>query len=251
MIIEYYRPKQIDEALKLLQRDNPKTLPLGGGNVLSKGYEEDIAVVDLQDLGMNEIHDQNGEWIIGSTTTIQMVYEQFRENEAFQNSVRIDMSRNSRQTGTFGGFLQCVDGRSALLTLLLAVDAKIKWLPQGQIISLGDWLPQRDTWNEGKLISEISWGKNSTVLFDSIGRSPVDKPIVCCAIARWPSGRLRVAAGGFGKIPQLAMDGDLQDDIGLAIKNIYHQADDQWASAEYRKEAGAKLSERLLRQICE
>lgn len=35
MILEYHRPKTIDEALALLERDNPRTVPLGGGTTLS------------------------------------------------------------------------------------------------------------------------------------------------------------------------------------------------------------------------
>ena len=55
MIIEYHRPNKLDEALKLLERKQPVTVPLGGGTVLNAPSEEQVAVVDLQDLGLGGI----------------------------------------------------------------------------------------------------------------------------------------------------------------------------------------------------
>lgn len=249
MIIEYHRPSQIDEAIRLLERKTPPTIPLGGGNVVSKYHKEDIAVVDLQELGMSFIDESTDEIKIGCTTTLQNLFEKFSDHLAFKQAIKIDATRNRRQTSTIGGFLKCSDGRSAFLTLLLSMDPKIKWLPKGNIVSLGNWLPQREQWKDGVLISEVSWQKDLQVVFESVGRTPLDKPIVCCAIAKWPSGRIRVAVGGLGKIPLIALDGDTEDDIQLAIKNILHNATDQWATAEYRIEVGSKLGERLFEQI--
>ncbi len=36
MIIEYHRPETLEQALALLSRKNPPTLPLGGGSYLSR-----------------------------------------------------------------------------------------------------------------------------------------------------------------------------------------------------------------------
>ena len=48
MITAYHRPGSLDEALKLLSRRSPVTVPLGGGTVLSHQRGEGIEVVDLQ-----------------------------------------------------------------------------------------------------------------------------------------------------------------------------------------------------------
>lgn len=50
MVIEYNRPKTLDEALSLLSRKGIKTLPLGGGTILNQPSTERYAVVDLQSL---------------------------------------------------------------------------------------------------------------------------------------------------------------------------------------------------------
>ena len=53
MIVEYHRPARLEEALKLLARDDLLTIPIGGGSALDRGSDESIAVVDLQSLKLN------------------------------------------------------------------------------------------------------------------------------------------------------------------------------------------------------
>ena len=59
----YYRPKGLDETLKLLA--DPNTVPLAGGTKLLAGDVES-AVVDLQDVGLDRFEKENGYLKIGS-----------------------------------------------------------------------------------------------------------------------------------------------------------------------------------------
>ena len=45
MIIEYHRPETIDEALDLLARSQPATVPLGGGTVLNQPMDYEIVTI--------------------------------------------------------------------------------------------------------------------------------------------------------------------------------------------------------------
>jgi CO/xanthine dehydrogenase FAD-binding subunit len=85
--------------------------------------------------------------------------------------------------------------------------------------------------------------------FESISRSPADLPIVCAAVAKWESGRTRLALGGWGNYPTLAMDGPGSDGIDIAGRNAYSHAGDEWASAEYRQEMAGVLALRCLQRI--
>lgn len=247
MIVEYLRPKAMDEALKLLDRENPKTIPLGGGTIVSKNTSDLVAVVDLQDLGLSSISRVDGKITLGATATLSEA-ESSMKSPDFSEAVQIQAGKNLRNSGTLAGMICTADGRSPLLTLLLALDAKLTWEPGNKEISLGDWLPMRKNGKLGKLITKVTIPE-VIYRFDSIGRSPKDQPIVCCAVAKWPGKRLRIAAGGFGKIPVLVLDGNLTDDVELAMKNAFHDATDQWASAEYRMEAGSKMCARLVNEI--
>ena len=85
--------------------------------------------------------------------------------------------------------------------------------------------------------------------FDYVSRTPADSPIVAVAVARWPSGRIRLAVGGHGKMPLLAMDGTGADGIEAAARNAMYGADDPWGSAEYRMDVAATLARRCLARL--
>jgi CO/xanthine dehydrogenase FAD-binding subunit len=247
MIVEYLRPKSLDEAIKLLNRNDPKTVPLGGGTVVSRSTSEPVAVVDLQDLGLNSITRKDGSIVIGAAATLFDV-DKFMGSLDFSEAVQIQAGKNLRNSGTIAGLICTADGRSPVLTLLLGLDARIIWEPANKEISLGNWLPQRKTWRDGKLITRLTLPEVK-FRFESIGRSPKDQPILCCAIAKWPGNRLRVAIGGFGTNPTLVLDGNVSDNVETAVKNALQDAKDQWASAEYRIEAGSKLCLRMTQDL--
>ena len=248
MIIEYLQPETLAEAVNLLRRKNPVTLPLGGGSVLSKYQANQIAVVDLQNLHLNQIRRENGIVQVGATATLSELEEFFKSSE-IAKIIRLQTGRNQRNLGTIAGLINVADGRSPLLTFLLALDAQLDWQPEDVTISLADWLPQRRSWHESLLITQVSIPEVPIIRFESVGRTPKDRPIVAIAIAKWPTDRLRISVGGFGAVPVLAFDGDIHDDFTSAVDQVYAQAEDQWASAVYRCETGRKLAMRLVEEI--
>ncbi|MHC1741034.1 MAG: FAD binding domain-containing protein [Anaerolineaceae bacterium] len=247
MILEYLRPNTLDEAIKLLQRTDPHTCPLGGGSEVSKGGSQPIAVVDLQKLGLNKNYRNNGMVDLGATSTLSEI-EAFLQDDVFSSVIRIQAGKNQRNSGTIAGLVKNANGRSSLLVLLLALDAQLLWQPGDKVISLGNWLPMRNQWHEAELITKISIS-DVVHRFESVARTPKDQPIVSVAVSKWPSGRLRVTVGGFGEIPTLALDGDSRDDVEMAVDQAFYNSSDEWASADYRREAGKKLAARLVSEI--
>ena len=59
MITIYHRPQTLEEALRLISRPSPRTVPLGGGTLLSHGATEALEVVDLQALGLASLTRQH------------------------------------------------------------------------------------------------------------------------------------------------------------------------------------------------
>ena len=90
---------------------------------------------------------------------------------------------------------------------------------------------------------------NVKLAFEYVARTPSDKPIVCVAVAGWGSGRMRMALGGYGKSPMLAMDGTSSDDAVTAARNAFHEATDDFGSAEYRIDVAATLAKRCMETI--
>jgi CO/xanthine dehydrogenase FAD-binding subunit len=183
---------------------------------------------------------------IGATLTLQSLLESSLCPLAIQPALKNEAPLNVRNSATTAGTIVACDGRSAFVTCLLALDAKIEQKIfdtskiESRISNLGEFLPLRPR----GLITSISLPLNAKLAFEYVARTPSDKPIVCVALARWESGRTRMAVGGFGKSPMLAMDGTASDDFATAARNACHEATDEWGSAEYRMDIAATLAKR-------
>jgi CO/xanthine dehydrogenase FAD-binding subunit len=110
-------------------------------------------------------------------------------------------------------------------------------------------LPLRAERLAGRLITGIEISTQTRLAYEFVARSPADLPIVALAVAQWPSGRTRVAVGGFGAQPRLALDGQEPSGVEEAVANALSASADQWASADYRLDAGSKLGSRALASL--
>jgi len=271
MILEYHRPSKIEDVLWLLARAEPPTIPLGGGTALERFSSRPIAVVDLQSVGLNTIQRQGNTLQLGATLTLQNLADWLKseklENLAgLQQALAHEATYNLRQVGTVAGALVTANGRSPFATAMLALDASVSVQPGDsqsgdsqsgdsqsgdEQVALGDLLPLRIERLLKRLITLVTIPLNARLAYETVARSPADVPIVCAALAVWPSGRTRVALGGFGSSPVLAFDGSEAEGIEIAARAGYSQAEDEWASAEYRGEIAGVLVERCRNRLTE
>jgi CO/xanthine dehydrogenase FAD-binding subunit len=180
---------------------------------------------------------------IGATCTLQSLFESEHCPPALKTAVKLEAPLNLRNTATTAGTLVSADGRSPFVTSLLALDAKIT-LVNSQTITIG--ISEYILTHPKGLITQISIPANIKFAFEFVSKTPADKPLICAALAQWNSGRTRLSLGGYGKSPLLAMDGTEADGLDTAAKNAYHEATDEWASAEYRMDVAATLAKRCL-----
>ena len=171
--------------------------------------------------------------------------------EAFYHAVRHETTFNLRQVATVAGTLVAADGRSPFATVMLALDARLTILPGEEVISLGDLLPFRFERLHHRLITKIAIPATVRLAYEYVARTPADQPLVCAAVARWPSGRTRVSLGGYGTAPVLVMDGPEPGGVEVAARAAYSQAGDEWASAEYRSDVAGVLAKRCLDGLAE
>jgi len=250
MITAYHRPQSLDEALELLSRASPATVPLGGGTVLSHHRGEDIEVVDLQALGLNGISERGKSLEVGAMVTLQELLEAPSCSGAMAAAVRLEAPLNLRNSSSIAGTLMVCDGRSSFATLLLALDSRLTVRrPAIETLPVGEFLPMRGQSRRGFLITALEIPRAPRTEFDYVSRTPADRPIVAVAVAQWPSGRTRLAVGGFGPMPILAMDGPEPQGIEAAARNALNGATDPWGSAEYRMDVAATLSRRCLTRL--
>lgn len=249
MITAYHRPQTLEEALELLSR--PNILPLGGGTLLSKPTPDSVEVVDLQSLDLNVVKKQGNNLEIGATVTLQQLLENEHCAKGLKSALKLEAPLNLRNAATVAGTLVSCDGRSTFTTVMLALDAKIEQMirdnskTESRLSNIGEFLPLRPH----GLITSITIPLNVKLAFEYVSRTPADKPMVCAALVQWNSGRTRLALGGYGKSPMLAMDGTEPEGLETAARNAFHEATDEWASAEYRMDVAATLAKRCLEEI--
>lgn len=249
MISEYFRPTSLDEVLSLLTEEAKNRKPLGGGTSLSRQQTDAFGVVDLQDAGLDQIELTNQEITVGAMARMEHLLAYPNIPVEIKRAIQIDSAENMRNMATLGGWLITSGGRSILTTVLLALDASLTWEPDSQEIRLGDWLPLRDQAPPGVLMTKVNWYSKAHVAFEYVARSPKDRPILVVAVAQWGSGRTRVALGGFGGVPIIAVDGPDSSGVDLASRDAYFEADDQWATAQYRREVAAKIALRCVQRL--
>jgi CO/xanthine dehydrogenase FAD-binding subunit len=204
-----------------------------------------MEAVDLQLLGLNTLTKKGNELEIGATLTLQALLESEHCPDALKSALKLEAPLNIRNSATVAGTLVTCDGRSTFATVLVAMDARIDIRSSridSRVSNIGDYLPLRPP----GLITSITVPTNVKLAFEYVARTPADKPIVCAALARWNSGRTRLALGGYGKSPMLGMDGTESEGVEDAARNAFHEANDDWASAEYRMDVAATLAKRCL-----
>jgi len=249
MITTYHRPKTLDEALTLLSQSN--RIPLGGGTLLSRPQSDPVEVVDLQSIGLDSIKKSGNNLEIGATVTLQGLLQSEHCPDPLKSALKLEAPLNLRNAATAAGTLISCDGRSTFAAVMLALDAKIEQTilndskPETRLSNIGEFLPLRPA----GLITALTIPLNVKLSFDYVSRTPADKPIVCAALVQWNSGRTRLTLGGYGKSPTLAMDGTEPEGIEAAARNAFHEAADEWASAEYRMDIAATLAKRCLESL--
>ncbi|MFV1858892.1 MAG: xanthine dehydrogenase family protein subunit M [Anaerolineales bacterium] len=247
--LEYHRPQTLDEALELLERG----VPLAGGTWLTPRLRGIGALVDLQDLGLDRIGATDAALVIGGTATLQgLVENSALLPDDLVRAARLEAGWNIRNKATVAGTIVTGDGRSALLTVLLALDAELEVAPGDERVSLGEFLGRGADRTDGKLITAIHAANPSRLRYAQVARSPADRPLLCVAVGvDRAETRVLVALGGFGPHPQLLSRDETSDAQEAAQRAgaMYADASDQWASAEYRSSAAATLVARLLTEV--
>jgi hypothetical protein len=248
MILEYHRPQTIDEAVRLLSRSTPVTIPLAGGSTIQR-QGKDIAVVDLQNLDLNRIEITNNAASLGSMVTFQQLMEWEDAPGVLVEAAHRGANYNVRNQATLGGAIASTTDHSPIVAALLAMDSRITWQPGDVTLFLGEWLPTRALEKVGDLITSVSIQTNLVTAMEIIAKTPGDVPQILACGCKWPSGRIRIVTMVKGHAPVLMSDG--RDVVGMQLSsmNIDHQSTS--FSDEYLKRSINILIGRVINRLHE
>jgi CO/xanthine dehydrogenase FAD-binding subunit len=230
----------LEEALRLLEAG----VPLGGGTELTSRRSDLEAVIDLTRLSLDRVVVGEQQFEIGATSKLQALVEADLPPELV-SVCRLEAGWNLRNQASVAGTIVASDGRSPLVTTLLAMGAELLLEPGSETIELDRYLNARP---KDRLITGLRLPRPAQLRYEQVARAPADRPQVCLAVAA-VAGTVRVALGGFGPRSQLIaanlpMEARSAEVAAEAARQACSQADDAWASAEYRAVAAAALARR-------
>lgn len=265
----YHRPKSLEEALSLLAK--PNAVPLGGGTTLLAS-DFSGTVVDLQDVGLDQIRSEKGQLFIGATTRLTDLAEFLALTKSnadapdlgdcstlLAEAVHRAGPNTYRNMATLGGVIAARLPDSELLSALLVLDAELTFADAGQSsVTLMDFLDANE--KPPGLITEIAlrWetGRGAS---ERVARTPADYPIVSVTIWWAQEKEPRLAATGIDDRPvrllgaeAVLADGLTGDRVMQAAAAAKAQAShpgDFRGDADYRAEMAAVLTKRVLNTV--
>lgn len=246
--MQYYRPLTLQDALQFLQQ--PHIAPMGGGTWLNSpaNPQPEIDRLDLQALGLDFLRKKGHILEVGAALPLQTLLESPHLSPALRQVLSLQAPLNQRNAATLAGALLSADGRSPLAILCLALDVRLSLLTPGgeaNLLSLTEMWALRPR----GLVTQVNLPLNLSCAYQQTARTPADQPLAAAALCRWSSGRLRLALGGWGKFPTLAMDGTEAEGLAPAARSAAFAAVDAWASAGYRQAVVVTLAERCLNSL--
>ena len=245
-VLAYHRPESLDEAQKLASEKN--AVLIGGGTlvipaVLSNPSSE-AEIIDLQSVGLTGIfpeNEGNGTSIrIGAMSRLSDLINSEEIPHLLRELCNKELPSTLRTQATVGGTIADRSGESILLSGLLALNAEIQ-------IHEKNWVPLTEylgSVSAQGIITAVKFHKpsdDSKTCFHSVGRTPMDIPIISAIGYSESKGNVQVSFTGVAEVPTLVSTAD-------EIANLNPQGDFR-GSGDYRKHLASVLYTRIQEEM--
>lgn len=258
----YVKVKTLEEAYELNQARNSRIM--GGMMWLRLGNARVKTIIDLSELGLNEIEETDHVFRIGAMCTLRQLEEceglkQFF-GDGIAESVRHIVGVQFRNQATVGGSIYGRFGFSDVLTALLALDTFVE-LYHGGTIRLSEFVNRKP--DNDILISVIVRKSKRKFRYESIRQTKTDFPVLACSVV---TGIYRgqecwfISVGArpmkamliekHWEIPNDATDEQLAEYAKSAAAEFTYGTNMR-GSAEYRQHLAEVLIRREMRSILE
>lgn len=179
---QYVRPESLDEAYTLCQKKN--NVVLGGMLWLKMQHRSIGTAIDLCDLGLDQIEETENEYRIGAMVSLRALEQHAGlaalTQDAMEEAVRHIVGVQFRNCATVGGSLFGRFGFSDVLTLFLALDARVTLHHAGEM-PLADFAALPRTTRD--ILTQITVSKAPRrVVYLSQRNISTDFPVLTCAL---------------------------------------------------------------------
>ena len=135
---DVYKPSSLEDALEYLDREAPEAIPMSGGTellvLIRDGIIKPKKILDLWPLRstLSYVKRENGYIKIGALTTIEELIHSFlakdRRYLGFLDLYKNFATHQIRTMATVGGNIGCAHPMSDAVTLLLTLNAEVKFI---------------------------------------------------------------------------------------------------------------------------
>jgi len=151
MIADIVRPRTVAEAVRA--KSGPGAAWLGGGTWLNSGAAPSVrTLVSLELLGLRSITVEEGRCSIGAMATFQDIADSPGVPSALRDAVKLTASRTLRNMVTLGGELGRKPADSAVIPVLLALEAEVSVAGRRKPLAIRGLLDE----NEDRLVLGVS-----------------------------------------------------------------------------------------------
>ena len=245
-VLAYHRPASLDEAQKLASQKN--AVLIGGGtlvipDVLSNPVNN-AEIVDLQAVGLAGVSSEhNGDQTlieVGAMTRLSDLIENEEIPTLLKELSVKELPSTLRTQATVGGTIAERNGESILLSGFLALNAEIE-INKEHCTALNEYLMSAKQEGIVTALKFYAPPLESMTTYHSVGRTPMDMPIVSAIGYSQAKGNLQVAFTGVGEVPVLIKSAD-------ELANLNPEGDFR-GSSDYRKHLTSVLYSRILEQM--
>ena len=184
-INNYVKAKSLEEAYELNQARNARIM--GGMLWMRLGNARVQTLIDLSDLGLDQIEETAHVFRIGAMCTLRQLelHEGLKVlyGDSIAESVRHIVGVQFRNQATVGGSVYGRFGFSDVLTCLLALDTFVE-LYNGGTIRLSEFINRKR--DKDILVSIIIRKSNRRLKYDAVRRAKTDFPVLTCAVVAGP-----------------------------------------------------------------
>lgn len=256
----YVKVKTLEEAYELNQARNSRII--GGMMWMRLGNARVKTIIDMSELGLNEIEETDHVFRIGAMCTLRQLeeHEGLRKfyGDGIAESLRHIVGVQFRNQATVGGSIYGRYGFSDVLTALLALDTFVE-LYNGGTVRLSEFVNRKA--DKDILVSVIVRKSKRKFRYESIRRTKTDFPVLTCSVVTgiyrgqeswfFSVGARPMKAALLEKqweIPKDATDEQLTE-YAKRVAAEFTYGSNMRGSAEYRQHLAEVLLRREMRSI--
>jgi putative selenate reductase FAD-binding subunit len=222
MIVQFFKPDIIADALALKAEYGSKAAYMSGGSKLNCAavtHDKTIAI-SLAHLGLDRIVRQGNKLEIGATVSLQSIIDHKEVPHSLKEAAQLIYSKHLRNQATIGGEIAAIQDASVILPMLLVLEASLL-LDNGKQISLEKYLSGK---RDG-LIQKVILSDAAIVASTRKVSHTVDGLVtLTAAVALGDAQKIRIALDGVADCAQRLTSVESLGLEGVALENAVSNA---------------------------